>query len=550
MDMRKLTLITVVLLAVLWFAAPGGGTALTQDNTTCPALVEQALQSLGQNCADLPRNTACYGFNQVSATFTQDVANNFFSQPSDRADLVNMESIQTSALNEALQMWGVAVLSVQANIPNTLPGQAARFILLGDTAVNNDVPADEATMGTIEPVEVVTATGANIRSSPSRRGNVLLSVPANTPLLADALSADALWARVTHNQSTVGWMSREVLRNNTQVDTLPIVTDAANRTAMQAFTFTTRPGSTTCTEAPSALIVQGPQNVEVQITANGANIVIGSTILLQLETDKMRLATLSGKAKVDGITVPAGFTVEAPLDENGEAGGDFGGFRPLTRAELDKLKTLEDLPDNILNYPIELPQPPPSLPVTTGPSDTGVAQEAGVECGGFKPTSPLDGLAYGLNTFYWDPAPNATSYRLNIVNVGAVETGATNATYDLYNVGINYQISWYVEALVNGEVACTSAVVTVMREALPPPMSATWECVGTGQLQVSYLNLPPDTTSVVIEIKSLELSDTRLAPPYSGSAVYKGSYLSGGAVTALPSGTTIYLSPDRLDCGY
>lgn len=548
--MRWFRMSMPLLLAALLFLAPGGGTAQTQDNAACPTIVKEALSSLGQSCADLSRNTACYGFNQVSALFTEDVSDDFFSKPSDRAELVRMQSIQTAALDDSLKQWGVAVLSVQANIPNTLPGQAARFVLLGDVTLDNNVPADEANLSTAEPVEVSTATGANIRSAPSRRGNVLMSVPANTILLADALSADQAWARVTYNQATVGWMSREVLNSTVAVDALPVISEAIRRTPMQAFTFRTRPGGTDCIEAPSALLVQGPENVEIQITANGTDISIGSTILLQTEDDLMRLATLSGKAQVNGITVPAGFTVEAPLGDDGETSGDFGGFRPMTRRELDALKTLENLPGNILNYAIELPQPPPSLPVTTGPSDTGVAQEAGVQCGGFKPTSPLDGLAFGLNTFYWDPAPNATSYRLNIVNVGSVETTATNASYDLTNVGINYQMSWYVEALVNGEVACTSEVITIMREALPPPMSATWACIGTGQLQINYFNLPPGTTSVVIEISSFELYDTRPVPPYSGSAVYSGSYASGGVVTALPSGTSVVLSPDWLDCGY
>ena len=34
---------------------------LAQDST-CPALVQQALSDVGDNCSDLSRNAACYGF--------------------------------------------------------------------------------------------------------------------------------------------------------------------------------------------------------------------------------------------------------------------------------------------------------------------------------------------------------------------------------------------------------------------------------------------------------------------------------------------------------
>src|SRR5215813_7987730 len=106
--------------------------SLTQDSNggSCPALVEQALQDLGDNCGGLGRNSACYGFNRVSALFNQDVTDTFFSKPADVSDLKIMQSIETAPLDTILNQWGVAVLSVQANIPNTIPGQAARFILL------------------------------------------------------------------------------------------------------------------------------------------------------------------------------------------------------------------------------------------------------------------------------------------------------------------------------------------------------------------------------------------------------------------------------------
>src|SRR5687768_6811249 len=78
------------------------------DNAACPALVEQALFELGSNCSALDRNSACYGYNLVDAAFSQPVADDFFSKPSDRSELVTLKTIQTTPLDLALEQWGIA----------------------------------------------------------------------------------------------------------------------------------------------------------------------------------------------------------------------------------------------------------------------------------------------------------------------------------------------------------------------------------------------------------------------------------------------------------
>src|SRR6187549_623367 len=91
--------------------------ALMQD--ICPPLVEEALTEVGDNCSDISKNAACYGFNRVEATFSQSVAEEFFSQPSDIAEIASLDSINTVPLDTENNLWGVAVMSVQANVPNS-----------------------------------------------------------------------------------------------------------------------------------------------------------------------------------------------------------------------------------------------------------------------------------------------------------------------------------------------------------------------------------------------------------------------------------------------
>jgi hypothetical protein len=497
----------VLLLALVFIVAPHAGLA-QNDAGTCPALVTQALDALGQNCDLLDRNSACYGYNRVDATFTDAQSENFFSTPADRAALQNLQTIETAPLDVNQEFWGIAVLNVQANVPNTLPGQAVTFILLGDVELENAV-APEDVIEPADPITIVTAIGANIRSAPTANANLIGSAPAATELPADGLSPDGNWLRVLFESGT-GWISREVIEP-VDVSGLPTI-DRESRTPMQSFYFSTGFGDPTCNEAPpSLLVVQGPNNVSVDITANGADINIGSTIALMiLPGNQLQLIVVSGEAKVGNVIVPEGFKITAPLSEDGKTVvGPPQNFAPLTQEDLNNLQPLENLPANLLHYAIELPTLEEiqailnfynnlNNPQNTGntPNTTGGTTSGQVNCTPFRATSPLGGLPYGMTTFYWDAAPGATSYRVDVFNEGggqvaSFETGggSTNLNGDLSNVGGGFTFSWQVSALLNGQVACTSGPITMQREAVPtqapPPPAADvpvsteepcWEC--------------------------------------------------------------------------
>lgn len=479
-------------LGLILVLVPMAGQA--QENAECPSFVEKALTDLGQNCDALDRNSACYGFNRVDATFAQDVDTSVFSKPADRSGLAALDSIATAPLDVSQEYWGIAVLNVQANIPNTIPGQAVTFFLLGDVQVDNAVVPEDVFQPAETPINVTAAVGANIRSSPSARANVIGSLMAGSTLPADALSVDGNWVRVPF-ASGPGWVSREVINADGDLDTLPVFS-RDSRSPMQAFTFRTAPSGVSCTEAPpSLLVVQGPDNVSVDITANGADIRIGSTIALRvLEGNKIQLIVVSGEAQIGNLVIPAGFTIFAELSEDGKTLiGDWTNFRPLTQEELDELKGLEGLPPNLLHYPIVLPtleeiqallaafsQASSVDGSTEGPA-AGQAQ-----CSSFKPTSPLGGLPFGSTMFFWDPAPGATSYRVNLYDEGGAlkasfnsNGAATSLQGDTSALGGGFTFSWDVQALVNGEVACTSGRVTMFREAPPPDPQVTPELTPT-----------------------------------------------------------------------
>jgi hypothetical protein len=97
-------------------------------------------------------------------------------------------------------------------------------------------------------------------------------------------------------------------------------------------------------------------------------------------------------------------------------------------------------------------------------------------CGQLVGTSPLEGMRYGDQTFYWNPLPGATSYRVNVYSVdvnpgnrvaqGQASAPLTSLTLNVGGpAGPGFRFSWEVQALVGSTVVCTSPRYTMFREA-------------------------------------------------------------------------------------
>lgn len=112
-------------------------TVVSAQNATCPDLVESALEIVDQVCNDLGRNEACYGNFMLEASFKPGTSDIQFTQAGDLASVQDIQSLELGSLDEQSEVWGVAVLSLQANIPDTLPGQNVTFVLIGDVSIEN-----------------------------------------------------------------------------------------------------------------------------------------------------------------------------------------------------------------------------------------------------------------------------------------------------------------------------------------------------------------------------------------------------------------------------
>jgi uncharacterized protein YgiM (DUF1202 family) len=346
---------------------------------TCPAIVEVALQSMGNNCDDLGRNSVCYGYDLVGAEFSEEVNDDFFAQPADIAELGILETIRTSEMNETTSQWGVAVMSLQANIPNSIPGQAVKFVLMGDVEVESAVEPENVSQS-VDAIAVTVLGDANIRSGAGLTYNVIGGIANGETLMTDGQSDDGNWYRTVVG-NRIGWVFRDLVEPDDRLTSLPILS-GTSRSLMQSFYLRTGFGVPTCEEAPEdTLMIQGPENIEIDLNINGADIRIGSTIVVRILSpgDVIEFTVIDGKMVVPGagpngtdliiyenhrttacLTEPDNRGVDGNSNDRLVGCGDDSWTAPEFIPDTplgEAFCILENVPENLLNYEVDLTCP-------------------------------------------------------------------------------------------------------------------------------------------------------------------------------------------------
>src|SRR5690606_10481517 len=109
-------------------------------------IVDTALQAADLACTETGRNQACYGNVLVDAEPSDTATDFVFNTTGDIVDLTDIQSLLLNGLDEVTEEWGVAILRVQANIPNSLPGQNVTFVLFGDVEIADASAEDQNPM--------------------------------------------------------------------------------------------------------------------------------------------------------------------------------------------------------------------------------------------------------------------------------------------------------------------------------------------------------------------------------------------------------------------
>lgn len=114
------------------------------QGSECPAFVQEAIAAMDANCAATARNQACYGNGAINAISVEGGTIGDFVVPGDLAEIAEIDSMTLAGLDETQGLWGISLMQVQANLPDTLPGQNVTILLFGDVEINNAGDAMEA----------------------------------------------------------------------------------------------------------------------------------------------------------------------------------------------------------------------------------------------------------------------------------------------------------------------------------------------------------------------------------------------------------------------
>ena len=288
------------------------------QDLTCSETVELAFESLRDNCADLPRDSLCYGSTPAEASFAAETYAADFSSPGALAPLVGLATLTTSADDNEAGRWGVAVINIGAHLPQTREGPGIIVLLAGDAAVVNEVdPAD--VMQVAAPLSSI-ATEATARyKNPGVIPAPVGSVAAEELVLVDAWDNSGDWLRVV-NEGEISWVESEKVVRLNAMDSLPRLALGA-AFAMKAFSLSTGTAFPECSETEPFIAIQTPANLPANLTINSVDIHLGSMVTFQqVHRNALSMTVHRGEATtIFGQTVQQSETILGILGTNGRA---------------------------------------------------------------------------------------------------------------------------------------------------------------------------------------------------------------------------------------
>ncbi len=353
--------------ANVWPVAAQGG------ESACPALVEEALGLAGESCAGLDRNTACYGHTRVRALTWDQVEVDGWAAPGDTAAVMELASLATFPLDVARGEWGIALLSLQADLPEALPGQAVTFVVYGDTELRSEVSPEA--MAAPPPTCTATATGGvNVRMGPGTTYAIAGGLAAGDEIVVTGRNGAGDWLRVAF-EGREAWVYAPLFTVDCEVEELAVVEPGETRAytaPMQAFYLTTGLGEPACAEAPrDGLLVQAPQEATVHFRVNGVEVALGSTAFFFVRGDGSLVVSVLGGT----VTLTA--AGETQVIRAGQCSAAAQDSPPAT-VPCDR-EVIRSLPVDLLPEPVEwrgeAPRPTPT-PVPVPAGQTGQAPAA------------------------------------------------------------------------------------------------------------------------------------------------------------------------------
>ncbi len=266
---------------------------------TCSAIIQDILATVEDSCEDLGRNQVCYGNNDVSALDFTESPIDSFTTVGNTTDVTDIASLATAPFNTNDDTWGIALLNLQADLPDTLPGQNVTFVVFGDTQLTNHI-VPEANIVFSLPAQSI--SNANLRAGAGLTFDVIdaLANAENVTLIGRDATGD--WVQIERDDGTA-WVFAELVSIEGNPNLLPIVSDMETGSApLQAFSIQTGIGQTSCQEAPpEGVLIQAPTDTTVHFTVNGIEVEMGSTAFMQVDNGNLEVSNLDGNVIVTSM---------------------------------------------------------------------------------------------------------------------------------------------------------------------------------------------------------------------------------------------------------
>ncbi|HEY3310850.1 MAG TPA: hypothetical protein VGK00_04345 [Anaerolineales bacterium] len=115
---------------------------IAQSNKkSCQDLIEQAIRISNDHCDRIGPNQVCYGNITIKADLLPS-AQQKFTSAGDMVDIQNVQKLYTTPLDLQKKEWGIAVLNIIANLPRSLPGEAVKMVVFGNTTLGTNEGTD------------------------------------------------------------------------------------------------------------------------------------------------------------------------------------------------------------------------------------------------------------------------------------------------------------------------------------------------------------------------------------------------------------------------
>jgi len=293
----------------------------------CEAIVQNALAMTEINCGGVSDNTACYGYDSLISTFYETSETNVWTQGS-LAGVPQIQVIEGSAVDTEADEWGIGYFQIAVEDTSVPVNEAIRVMAFGDVILENVASGDDdsgfpATSGLADEALLETfyfTTGGDSECQEAMN-MVLVQTPQNTEITLIINDVPMTFSSTIALGQTTGTVDN--------------------------------PMFVTVLDGQAVLYPDSEQEVtinegEVSIAVLSSDTDVNSTPMLQAETG-LPITDSEGQPVLRHVPVTV-FTDPLPLTTEGE--GIWN---------LNYYQTLGQIPTALLNYPIDVSLPPPTV---------------------------------------------------------------------------------------------------------------------------------------------------------------------------------------------